>query len=100
MTLVLYALGAVGVGASLKKASSRLQLSKAKHPSLRGHARISRVMARLVPFYEYGEQRFFGVDGAPEAVADLRRAGFQRLAETFATRFAKTRALTGEIEDG
>ena len=50
MTLVLYALGAVGVGASLKKASARLQLSKAKHPSLRGHARMSRLIAKLVPF--------------------------------------------------
>src|SRR5579885_1562371 len=100
MTLVLYALGAVGVGASLKKASGRLQLSKAKHPSLRGHARISRLMARLVPFYEYGEQRFFRVDGAPDEVVSLRQAGFQRLADTFASRFAKTRALTREIEDG
>ncbi|MES1207945.1 MAG: glutamate-1-semialdehyde 2,1-aminomutase, partial [Pseudomonadota bacterium] len=66
MTLVLYALGAVGVGASLKKASTRLQLSKAKHPSLRGHARMSRMVAKLVPFYEYGEQRFFRCDGAPD----------------------------------
>jgi glutamate-1-semialdehyde 2,1-aminomutase len=100
MTLVLYALGAVGVGASLRKASTRLQLSKAKHPSLRGHARISRFVARLVPFYEYGEGRFFDCDGAPAEVAALRRAGFQRLADTFGTRFAKTRELTREIEAG
>jgi glutamate-1-semialdehyde 2,1-aminomutase len=100
MTLVLYALGAVGVGASLKKASTRLQLSRAKHPSLRGHARMSRFVARLVPFYEYGEQRFFRCDGAPDDVVQLRRAGFQRLADTFATRFAKTRQLTRDVEDG
>ncbi|MES1165149.1 MAG: aminotransferase class III-fold pyridoxal phosphate-dependent enzyme [Verrucomicrobiota bacterium] len=100
MTLVLYALGAVGVGASLKKASTRLQLSKAKHPSLRGHARMSRMIAKLVPFYEYGEERFFRCDGAPDEVVALRRAGFQRLADTFATRFAKTRQLTRDVEGG
>jgi len=100
MTLVLYALGAVGFGAALKKASTRLQLSKAKHPSLRGHARMSRFVAKLVPFYEYGERRFFVCDGAPAEIGELRRAGFQRLSATFATRFAKTRALTREVEGG
>ena len=90
----------MGVGASLKKASNRLQLSKAKHPSLRGHARISRLVAKLVPFYEYGEQRFFRVDGAPHEIEALRRAGFQRLSDTFAGRFTKTRQLTREVEGG
>ena len=33
----------------------RLQLSRAKHRSLAGHARMSRRLARLVPFYEYDE---------------------------------------------
>jgi len=100
MTLVLYALGAVGVGASLTRASSRLQLSRAKHPSLRGHARISRWVARLVPFYHYGEERFFRVDSAPDEVASLRRTGFRRLADTFATQFEKTRELTSQTEPG
>ena len=35
---------------------------------------------RLVPFYEYGEERFFDSDGAPPEVAAARRAGFERLA--------------------
>ncbi len=100
MTLVLYALGAVGVGAAARKARKRLELSKAKHPSLRGHSNISRFVARLVPFYEYGEERFFRCDGAPEQIAELRRAGFARLAETFSNRFARTRQLTSEVQDG
>jgi glutamate-1-semialdehyde 2,1-aminomutase len=100
MTLVLYALGAVGVGAAARKAKKRLELSKAKHPSLRGHSNISRFIARLVPFYEYGEERFFRCDGAPGDVAELRRAGFARLADTFATRYARTRQLTSEVQDG
>jgi glutamate-1-semialdehyde 2,1-aminomutase len=100
MTLVLYALGAVGFGAAARKAQKRLELSKAKHPSLRGHSNISRFVARLVPFYEYREERFFRCDGAPDEVAERRRAGFERLAETFATRFARTRQLTAEVQDG
>jgi glutamate-1-semialdehyde 2,1-aminomutase len=75
----------------------RLALSAAKHRSLAGHARWSRRIARLLPFYEYSEWRFFCADGAPEAVADCRRAGFKRLAELFATRFARSAALTGEV---
>jgi glutamate-1-semialdehyde 2,1-aminomutase len=100
MTLVLYALGAVGVGAAARKAQKRLELSKAKHPSLRGHSNISRFVARLVPFYEYGEERFFRCDGAPDEVAERRRAGFGRLTETFSTRFARTRQLTSEAQEG
>jgi glutamate-1-semialdehyde 2,1-aminomutase len=103
MTFALYALGAVGtVGltASLHRVTTRLTLSKAKHPSLRGHAKISRFVAKLVPFYEYGEKEFFRSDGAPEEVAERRRAGFERLAETYKTRFAETVKLTREVESG
>ena len=31
-------------------------------------------LARLLPFYEYGEERFFCSDGAPADIADRRRA--------------------------
>jgi len=75
----------------------RLALSAAKHRSLAGHARWSRRIARLLPFYEYSEQRFFVADGAPAEVAQRRRAGFQGLAALFATRFAKSAGLTGEV---
>ncbi len=103
MTLVLYALGAVGtVGltASLRRVTTRLTLSKAKHPSLRGHAKISRFVAKLVPFYEYDEKHFFRSDDAPEEIAEQRRAGFQRLAEIYKTRYAETVKLTREVEAG
>jgi glutamate-1-semialdehyde 2,1-aminomutase len=97
-TYILYPLAAVAVIFVLLKLKTRLQLSFAKHRSLAGHARWSRRMARLVPFYEYGEDRFFQVDGAPENVAAERRKGFMRLAAEFAHRFAKTAAQTREIE--
>ena len=40
---------------SLVKLKTRLELSRAKHRSLAGHARMSRRVAALVPFYEYDE---------------------------------------------
>src|SRR5580658_2257831 len=75
----------------------RWALSAAKHRSLAGHARWSRRIARLLPYYEYSEQRFFSADGAPEEVAAQRRAGFRELSELFATRFARSAGLTGEV---
>ncbi|HEY2403112.1 MAG TPA: hypothetical protein VGI23_22355, partial [Steroidobacteraceae bacterium] len=47
--------GGVAVGALFTKAHARLELSRAKHPSLAGHAKWSRRIAALVPFYAYDE---------------------------------------------
>jgi glutamate-1-semialdehyde 2,1-aminomutase len=77
----------------------RLQLSRAKHPSLTGHARMARRIASLIPFYEYSEKRFFTADDAPDDVAALRRAGFKRLSALFAERFSKSNALTADVAD-
>jgi glutamate-1-semialdehyde 2,1-aminomutase len=100
MTLVLYALGAVALTASLPRMRARLRLSRAKHPSLRGHSRISRFVAALVPRYEYDEARFFRSDDAPEEIAARRRAGFMRLADLFRARFGETVELTRQAEGG
>ena len=78
----------------------RLQLSRAKHRSLHGHARLSKRLARLVPFYEFGPERFFAADGAPFEVAERRRAGFARLAHTLATRSPVTLAATAAASEG
>jgi glutamate-1-semialdehyde 2,1-aminomutase len=94
-----YALGAAGLSLALHKLRRRLQLSRAKHPSLRGHARIARRVARMVPFYEYDEARFFTSDGAPPEVAAQRRAGLLRLAALYRERFPETDRLTEEVED-
>src|SRR5882724_1984010 len=76
----------------------RLELSRAKHPSLTGHARIARRVAALVPYYAYDEARFFSSDAAPAELADRRRAGFAGLAELYRRRFARGAALTAEAE--
>jgi glutamate-1-semialdehyde 2,1-aminomutase len=99
-TTFLYILGAIVLLVVLRKAQSRLQLSRAKHRSLAGHSRWSRRFAALVPFYEYGESEFFNADTAPAEVVAQRRAGFMRLAALFAQRFEKTAALTSNIQGG
>jgi len=59
----------------------RLELSRAKHPSLAGHAKLSRRMAALLPYYAYDERKFYTCDAPPAEVAARRFAGFTRLAE-------------------
>jgi glutamate-1-semialdehyde 2,1-aminomutase len=95
-----YLAGAAAAAAAFPRIKSRLELSKAKHPSLRGHARIGRWAATLVPFYEYQEEALFRSDGAPDEVADQRHAGFMRLSALYRERFAKTAALTEDLDDG
>ena len=68
------------------RAWRRLELSRAKHPSLAGHAKLSRRLAALLPYYGYDEQQFFACDAAPADVAAQRRAGFDRLASEIGSR--------------
>lgn len=78
------------------KGYRRLQLSWAKHPSLAGHSKWAGRVARLLPGYSFGEERFFDADGADAVLAARRRAGFERLANELARRHARTVALTAE----
>ena len=80
--------------AAVRALHARWLLSAAKHPSLAGHARLARAFARIVPYYEYDESRFFRADGAPAPVATARRAAFDALADRFARRHPATIALT------
>ncbi len=96
----MYALGATALGASLITLKTRLDLSKAKHRSIEGHARMSRRFARLIPFYEYDDERFFCTDGAPDDIARQRRLAFDRLAQLYRTRYAETARLTAEATEG
>jgi glutamate-1-semialdehyde 2,1-aminomutase len=98
-TIVIALLAAGVLAVLLRKVQIRLRLSRAKHRSLAGHSRMARRFAGLVPFYEYGEDRFFRADEAPEPVAAARRAGFMRLAGVLAARAPKTAALTSEVID-
>ena len=96
-TLALGALSALSLGAlawALPKAHRRLQLSRAKHRSLAGHARMARRIAALIPGYAYGEEAFFACDGAPAEVVAARREGFARLCALYAERYPRSAAST------
>ena len=76
---------------------SRLLLSRAKHPSVAGHARFARWMAKQIPFYEFTGDTFFAADGAPGEVAAQRRRGFTRLAGDLADRAPETIRVTDAL---
>src|SRR3954447_14405528 len=78
--LSLSAAAVAGAAAVFPKLQARLALSRAKHRSLTGHSKMSRLVARLVPYYEFDLDDFFATDGAPPDVAMRRQDGFFRLA--------------------
>jgi len=80
-----------------RKIQLRVALSLAKHRSLAGHARLARRVARLIPGYDYDETTFFRADDAPPEIEGRRRAGFERLAELYAQRYAAGAALTRQV---
>jgi glutamate-1-semialdehyde 2,1-aminomutase len=96
----LYAVGALAATASLARLKTRLELSSAKHRSLAGHARLSRRVAALIPFYEYDIERFYSADQAPAGIVARRRQGFARLSELYRTRFAETARQSSELCEG
>ena len=100
MTVLLTAAGAgVSLGALLKL-RTRLRLSRAKHKSLTGHARMSRRVASLIPFYDYDEAAFFNCDNVPADIAAQRRAAFTSLSQLWGQRFGQTIAVTREAAAG
>jgi len=98
--ITLAALGVATALAVLPRIKARLELSKAKHPSLAGHSRMSRRFAAQVPYYEYAEAEIFSTDGAPVEVAARRRAAFMRLAALYRERFRESARLTAEVQEG
>jgi glutamate-1-semialdehyde 2,1-aminomutase len=88
-----------GAAAVFPKLNARLALSRAKHRSLTGHSKMSRMVARLIPFYEFDLNDFFRADGAPAAVCTQRQDGFFRLARLYEERFAKGRQMTAEAAE-
>ncbi|HEX2010481.1 MAG TPA: glutamate-1-semialdehyde 2,1-aminomutase, partial [Roseateles sp.] len=99
-TLSLYALAALALAGLIPKAKRRLELSRAKHRSLAGHARIAKRIAAQVPGYAYDEARFFAADGAPPELAQRRSAGFHALARALAEAHPRSIAATEAARAG
>ena len=97
--LALSAAAIAGAAAALPKLHARLGLSRAKHRSLTGHSKMSRLVARLVPFYEFDINDFFRCDGAPADIATRRQDGFFRLARLYGERYPIGRQMTAEAAE-
>ncbi|HVX77781.1 MAG TPA: aminotransferase class III-fold pyridoxal phosphate-dependent enzyme [Bradyrhizobium sp.] len=94
--LSLSAAAVAGAAVAVPKLQARLALSRAKHRSLTGHSKMSKMVARLVPHYEFDINDFFRSDGAPTEIAARRQDGFFRLAALYKERFARSRQMTAE----
>jgi glutamate-1-semialdehyde 2,1-aminomutase len=98
-TFALTATALAALALILPRAKRRLELSLAKHRSLAGHSRMAKRLARLIPGYAYDEAEFFNSDAAPAEAVVRRRAGFERLSALFASRYAKTIAMTADARE-
>jgi glutamate-1-semialdehyde 2,1-aminomutase len=94
--LILAAAATAAAAAVSPKLLARLALSRAKHRSLTGHSKMSRAVARLIPFYEFNIDDFFRSDGAPAVVGTRRQDGFFRLARLTRERYARSREMTSQ----
>ena len=97
--LSLSAVAIAGAAVAFPKLQARLALSRAKHRSLTGHSKMSKMVARLVPHYEFDIDDFFRSDGAPSEVAMQRQDAFFRLAGLYQDRYAKGRQMTAEAAE-
>jgi len=91
------AAGAIVAALVAPKAVARLRLSRAKHRSLAGHARMAKRLARLTPAYSFDRHAFFRADDAPGDIAAQREAAFDRLSVMFRERYAQTAWLTADV---
>jgi glutamate-1-semialdehyde 2,1-aminomutase len=97
--MILAGAAVIGTAAILPKVRARLALSRAKHRSLTGHAKMSRLVARLIPFYEFDDGEFFRSDGAPAAVAAQRQDAFFALGRLYEERYPKGRQMTSQASE-
>ena len=87
----------------LTKVTIRLQLSKAKHKSMRGHSKWSRRISKWINFFDYSPEEYFAVDGAPPEVEKQRSAAFTALTNKVKAQSSKTlnqyQKLSNDISD-
>lgn len=84
----------IPAGYLIHRVRRRLQLSRAKHPSLTGHVRMAKRVAGLLPGYSFTEEEFFRADDAPSSIMERRRAGFRALVEHFARTHPESAAMS------
>ncbi|MBB5203872.1 glutamate-1-semialdehyde 2,1-aminomutase [Inhella inkyongensis] len=100
LNLSALAAGLTAAGLLGHRVWQRLQLSRAKHPSLTGHARMARRMGRWLPGYHFDADDFFQADGAGAEVVARRQAGFERLSTQLSTRHPQSVAASRALRQG
>ena len=98
--LALYAGSAAAALWAAARLRQRLELSRAKHPSLAGHPRTARRIAGWMPSYHYREDQMLGLDGASAARVAQRRLALNRLVQALQSRFARSLEYTGALAEG
>ena len=98
--LALYAGSAAAALWAAARLRQRLELSRAKHPSLAGHPRTARRIAGWMPSYHYREDQMLGVDGASAERVAQRRLALNRLVQALQSRFARSLEYTGALAEG
>ncbi|MFN7641903.1 MAG: aminotransferase class III-fold pyridoxal phosphate-dependent enzyme [Burkholderiales bacterium] len=98
-TFALSAFALAALALALPRVKRRLELSRAKHRSLAGHARMAKRVVAQIPGYAYDEAAFFDSDGAAPEVIARRRAGFERLAASLAGRSPRTLEATAAARE-
>src|ERR1700741_1611848 len=89
LSLVAGAAALPATAAVAPKVKARIALSRAKHRSLTGHSKMSKLAARLIPHYEFDINDFFRSDGAPAEIATRRQDGFFRLPGVYQAPFSR-----------
>lgn len=82
----------------LRKLLERLQLSVAKNPSLGGHLRWAKRIARLIPGYSYTSEQWYEIDGAKSEISNKRRAALNALGQELTSRAPQSLRQTYEAK--
>ncbi|MAV88442.1 MAG: glutamate-1-semialdehyde 2,1-aminomutase [Rhodospirillaceae bacterium] len=96
---LIYSIAAIVGFLVVRKVIIRLRLSRAKHPSIRGHAKWSRRIAALIRTFDYDEDRYYCSDGAPENVASRRRDAMMQLGNRLSQNSSKSIEFGASLED-
>ncbi len=98
LTISTWGLATVLAWSLTRKIKQRLELSLAKHPSLGGHLRMAKRVAKWIPGYHYDASRWFSVDDAPAEVVQQRQAALEKLGHTLRSRSPQTLAATEQTK--
>ena len=79
---------------------ARLALSRAKHRSLAGHARIGKCLAQRLPHFDYADHELLRADDCPDEVARQREAGLAQLALRLTEKSPRTLEATEALREG